>query len=68
MNSIRIFKSEIKTLISFSETFKITSPIVSEVRITVAVQPNDDRIGVECWSTWLSAIVLRTSISIKENL
>jgi len=27
-----------------SETFKITSPIVSEVGITVTVQPNDDRL------------------------
>jgi len=28
---------------ALSETFKITSPIVSEVGITVAVQPNDQR-------------------------
>ena len=45
MVQIKWFVSVLNDLkIQHSETFKITSPIVSEVGITVAVQPNDHRL------------------------
>jgi len=51
----------------FSETFKITSSIVSEVRISAAVQPNDQRLLLNVGYTWSGAIVRRTSTSIKRK-
>jgi len=45
-----------------SETFKITSPIASEVGITATVQPNDQRLVLFVGGAWSSALVRRTSI------
>jgi len=53
---------------TLSETFKINSPIASEVGITATVQPNDQRLVLFVGGVWSSALVRRTSISIKENL
>jgi len=52
--------------VSLSEILKITSPIASEVGITAAVQPNDQRLVLFVGGAWSSALVRRTSILIKK--